>query len=209
MSSLIYKISQLITEDPDIFIESELSGGTSGFYEREVPKWKEIVDSEVAKRLITTKDGNEVMARVGVKIYMNNGGWWFVSRRYRSWTYHFPIRQKLDKFFKPVFDKNRQPVMAAEMKNRWSEEEFKRDFAKQSPEWFEKLMEACESTRTWYEEEPQAPNTDIGATDFTDMLDNREHISWKKGKRRRRKDESGDDDEYKDLSYDAGIDEMG
>lgn len=208
MNDLIYQISELITEDPDIFFESESVQGGNSFWEREVPKWQKITDTEVARRLITTKDGKKVMARVGVKIYMSNGGQWFVSRRYGSWTYHFPIRQKLNKFFEPVFDKNNQPVMSPKMKTRWDGDEFKREFAKRSPVWFQKLIEAYRDTRTWYEPEETFKNTDMGAADFTDMLDNRGHVTWKRGKRKRR-DSDDDTDEYQDSSYDAGVDEMG
>jgi hypothetical protein len=84
--------------------------------------------------------------KVGVRIDLEwkgrDGGWWFVSRK-GSWTYHFPIRQALDRYWRPMFDRNGLPVMAKEMKNRWDDiEDLKRDLGQRNPWLVLKLWQA-------------------------------------------------------------------
>jgi hypothetical protein len=71
--------------------------------------------------------------KVGVRIDLDDGSWWFVGRS-GSWVCHFPVRQALDKFFRPLFDRHGVPVMAPEVKNRWdSVQQLKLDLGRRNP----------------------------------------------------------------------------
>lgn len=138
----IFRIARLITEDPNIFNDHILLEGD--------PKdrdWEQIVDTEVVKNLITLKDGTKRPSIVGVRIYMKDGSYWSVSKRFGTWKQVFPPKQKLDKFFKPMFDKNHMPVMLDSREVEWGDTvQVKHQLGKQNPRLLEALLDALSQT---------------------------------------------------------------
>jgi hypothetical protein len=87
-------------------------------------QWYTVVESKVVWAPIGTrvlKNGEEKtrFSRIGVKVSMADGSWWFYSFRHDSWTQHFSPRPKLDRLGRPVLEYGK-PVMQPDRKNKWS-----------------------------------------------------------------------------------------
>lgn len=85
--------------------------------------WYTVVESKIVWApigVIRTKTGEEKpkFVRIGVKISMADGSWWFYSFRHDSWTQHFKPMPKLDRLGRPVIEYGK-PVMV-ERKNKWN-----------------------------------------------------------------------------------------
>jgi hypothetical protein len=86
----------------------------------------------------TYKDENgEVKTRfikIGVKVKMMDGSWWFFSFKHKSWTKHNTRVQKMDKLGRPEFDPQGNPVLLPERKDNYSVTQLHREWCGRKPE---------------------------------------------------------------------------
>jgi len=59
-------------------------------------------------------------SRLGVKVEMADGSWWFHSFKHGSFTQHFPRTQASDRLGRPAVDPKGNPVMLPERTNRFN-----------------------------------------------------------------------------------------
>jgi hypothetical protein len=86
--------------------------------------WYTVVESKISWAPIgtrTMKNGEEKtrFSRIGIRINMADGSWWFYSFKHESWTLHQPGRQELDRLGRPHFVGGK-PVMGPERKTRFA-----------------------------------------------------------------------------------------
>jgi hypothetical protein len=112
--------------------------------------WYTVVESKIVWAPIGTrvlKNGDEKtrFSRIGVKISMADGSWWFYSFRHDSWTQHFPLRPKLDRLGRPVVEYGKI-AMQPEKKNKWANwDALSKDFGGRSPGLINALRDAVVS----------------------------------------------------------------
>ena len=90
----------------------------------------------------TNKKG-EVKTRfikIGVKVKMADGSWWFFSFKHKSWTKHNTLVQKMDRLGRPMVEGGK-PVFLPERKENYTAHTFHREWGKRKPE----LVSALES----------------------------------------------------------------
>jgi hypothetical protein len=88
-------------------------------------KWFDVSEATVVWAPIGTtvnKRGEEKtrFSRLGVKVEMADGSWWFHSFKHGSFTQHFPQTQAMDRLGRPAVDPKGKPVMLPEKVNRFS-----------------------------------------------------------------------------------------
>ena len=99
--------------------------------------WYTVVESKVVWAPIGVrklKNGEEKpkFVRIGVRIDMADGSWWFYSFRHDSWTQHFKPVPKTDRVGKPVVEYSQ--VVMVERKNKYRNwAEVCKEFAARSP----------------------------------------------------------------------------
>lgn len=59
-------------------------------------------------------------SRLGIKVEMADGSWWFHSFKHGSFTQHFPLIQASDRLGRPAVDPKGNPVMLPERTNRFA-----------------------------------------------------------------------------------------
>jgi hypothetical protein len=77
-------------------------------------------------KTITDDDGNEIeveeektkFARIGIRILMDDGGWWFYAFRTQSWSRHTPGEPKRYRTGCIVHDLRNQPIYHPEQIDR-------------------------------------------------------------------------------------------
>ena len=91
---------------------------------------------------VTTKSG-EVKTRffkIGVKVRMADGSWWFFSFKHQSWTKHNTLVQKMDMLGRPMMEGGK-PAFLPERKENNTVNSLHREWGKRKPE----LVSALES----------------------------------------------------------------
>lgn len=100
--------------------------------------WYTVVESKVSWAPIgsrITKGGDEKprFSRIGVRINMADGSWWFYSFKHNSWTIHHTPVRKLDRLGRPMVEAG-QPVFMPERKTRYNDwAAVHKEFASRSP----------------------------------------------------------------------------
>lgn len=79
--------------------------------------------------------------RIGVKVQMQDGSWWFFSFKHSSWTKHNTLVQKMDKLGRPETTPQGEPVYLPERKERYTVRELHKEWGVRKPE----LVSALES----------------------------------------------------------------
>lgn len=71
--------------------------------------------------------------RLGVKVEMMDGSWWFFSFKHSSWTKHWPLVRKNDRLGRPAVEGGK-PVFLPERKDRYTVLTLHREWDKRKPE---------------------------------------------------------------------------
>ena len=84
--------------------------------------WYTVVESKIVWAPIgvrTLKNGEQKpkFVRIGVRVDMADGSWWFYSFRHDSWTQHFKPVPKTDRIGKPVVEYGE--IVMVEKKNNY------------------------------------------------------------------------------------------
>jgi len=71
--------------------------------------WYTVVEAKIVWAPIgvrTLKNGEQKpkFVRIGVRVDMADGSWWFYSFRHDSWTQHLKARPKLDRLGRPLIE---------------------------------------------------------------------------------------------------------
>ena len=110
--------------------------------------WRTVSDSKVVWAPIgfrTKKDGTAApkFSRIGIKIEMIDGSWWFYSFKHESWTRHDKPIRALDRLGRPAVEAGK-PVFLPARKNRWdSWNDIVKDYQQRSPGIISVLQEAA------------------------------------------------------------------
>jgi len=100
--------------------------------------WYTVVESKIVwapigKRVLKNGEEKPKFVRIGVRVDMADGSWWFYSFRHDSWTQHFKPLPKTDRLGRPVLEYGK-PVMMPERKNHWKDwAAVCKEFAARSP----------------------------------------------------------------------------
>jgi hypothetical protein len=84
--------------------------------------WYTVVESKIVWAPIgvrTLKNGETKpkFVRIGVRVSMADGSWWFYSFRHDSWTQHFKPAVKTDRLGRPVVEEGK--IVTVERKNNY------------------------------------------------------------------------------------------
>lgn len=84
---------------------------------------------------VTKKNGEEAtrFKRVGVRITMMDGSWWFFSTIHNSWTKHNTPVRKMDRLGRPAVEAGK-PVFLPERKDRYTVLTLHREWGVRRPE---------------------------------------------------------------------------
>jgi hypothetical protein len=95
---------------------------------------------------ITTKKGEVKtrFARLGVKVEMMDGSWWFFSFKHNTWTKHCPLVRRMDMLGRPMVEGGK-PVFLPERKENYTVASLHKEWAKRKPELVAALESAVES----------------------------------------------------------------
>ncbi len=82
-----------------------------------------------------TKKGEEKtrFMRIGVRVDMMDGSWWFFSFKHESWTKHNTPVRKMDRLGRPAVEAGK-PVFLPERKDRYTVLTLHREWDKRRPE---------------------------------------------------------------------------
>lgn len=92
---------------------------------------------------ITNKNGETKtrFIKLGVKVQMMDGTWWFYSFKHKTWTKHNLRVQRLDRLGRPMVEAGK-PVYLPERKDNYTTLTLHREWMKRKPE----LVKALESS---------------------------------------------------------------
>ena len=96
-----------------------------------------------------TKNGETKtrFVRIGVRVQMQDGTWWFFSFKHNTWTKHNKLVQKLDRLGRPMVEGGK-PVFLPERKENYTVQTLHREWLKRKPELVKNLETAvieCEN----------------------------------------------------------------
>lgn len=97
----------------------------------------------------TNKNGETKVKfkRIGIRVDMADGSWWFYSYTHGTWTKHWPKVQKMDKLGRPATEGGK-PVFLPERKDRYTVAGLHKEWASRKPE----LVSALETALSKAEE---------------------------------------------------------
>ena len=72
--------------------------------------------------------------KIGVRIKMMDGSWWFFSFKHSSWTKHNKLVQRMDRLGRPEKDAKGEPVYLPERKDRYTIRELHKEWMGRKPE---------------------------------------------------------------------------
>lgn len=118
--------------------------------------WYCVDDSKVVWAPVgtyTTKNGEvkTKFKRIGLKVSMADGSWWFFSFVHNTWTKHWPLTRKLDRLGRPAVEGGK-PIYLPERKDRYTVEGLHKEWLARKPE----LVAALEKAVTDAEEPQEA-----------------------------------------------------
>jgi len=110
--------------------------------------WFTVKESKIVFAPITaTKKNGDPTTRfikIGVKVEMADGSWWFYSFKHASWTKHNTLVRKMDKLGRPAVEGGK-PVFLPERKDRYTGTSLHREWGSRKPELIRALSSAVES----------------------------------------------------------------
>lgn len=65
-------------------------------------KESRVVWAPIGTRTLKSGEEKTRFSRIGVRVDMQDGSWWFYSFRHESWTKHWPIVRKMDRLGRPT-----------------------------------------------------------------------------------------------------------
>lgn len=71
--------------------------------------------------------------RIGVRVDMADGSWWFYSFTHNTWTKHWPLTRKIDGLGRPAVEGGK-PVYLPERKDRYTVEGLRKEWLARKPE---------------------------------------------------------------------------
>lgn len=100
--------------------------------------WYCVSDSKVTWAPVGTyiaKNGERKMKfkRIGVRVDMADGSWWFFSYVHGTWTKHWPLTRKMDRLGRPAVEGGR-PVFLPERKDRYTVAGLHKEWLARKPE---------------------------------------------------------------------------
>jgi len=76
-----------------------------------------IVWAPIGVRTLKNGETKPKFVRIGVRVSMADGSWWFYSFRHDSWTQHFKPAVKTDRLGRPVVEEGK--IVTVERKNNY------------------------------------------------------------------------------------------
>lgn len=91
-----------------------------------------------------TKKGEErtKFLRIGVKVTMMDGSWWFHSFKHGSWTKHWPPVRVTDMMGRPASNPDGTPAFHPERKDRYTDSGLQKEWGGRKPELVAALQKA-------------------------------------------------------------------
>lgn len=95
----------------------------------------------------TTKKGEEKtrFIRLGVRVEMMDGSWWFFSFKHASWTKHWPRVRRMDKLGRPATNPDGTPDFLPERKDRYTTLSLHKEWSPRRPELVSALERAVDA----------------------------------------------------------------
>lgn len=90
--------------------------------------------------------------RIGVRVKMADGSWWFFSFRHSSWTKHNTLVRKMDRLGRPACDPKGQPIYLPERKENYTVTQLHREWGSRKPELVAALENAVNEAENKEEE---------------------------------------------------------
>lgn len=90
--------------------------------------------------------------RIGVRVKMADGSWWFFSFRHSSWTKHNTLVRKMDRLGRPACDPKGQPIYLPERKENYTVHQLHREWGSRKPELVAALENAVNEAENKEEE---------------------------------------------------------
>jgi hypothetical protein len=85
--------------------------------------WFTVLDAKVSyfgfKAINAKGEEYAKWIRLGIRINMADGSWWFHHFKTSSWTRHWPLTQAINKQGKPATELGGKPIMLPEKKDQW------------------------------------------------------------------------------------------
>jgi hypothetical protein len=82
--------------------------------------------------------------RIGVRVDMADGSWWFYSFVHNTWTKHWPLTRKMDRLGRPAIEAGK-PVFLPERRDRYTVEGLRKEWLARKPELVSALENAVNS----------------------------------------------------------------
>ena len=100
--------------------------------------WNTAIDSKLVWAPIgmrTLKDGTTKprFVKIGVKVEMADGSWWFFSFRHESWTQHFVPVRAMDRLGRPAMQGNSPLYLPARVVRWATTEKVVKEFGSRAP----------------------------------------------------------------------------
>lgn len=100
--------------------------------------WYSVSDSKIVWAPVgtyVTKKGERKtrFKRIGVRVDMADGSWWFYSFVHNTWTKHWPLTRKLDRLGRPAVEAGKA-VFLPERKDRYTVEGLHKEWLVRKPE---------------------------------------------------------------------------
>ena len=95
-----------------------------------------VVWAPIGTRILKNGEEKTRFSRVGVRVDMMDGSWWFYSFKHESWTKHWPSRQATDLLGRPNGD------LLPEKKDRYTQMQFYKEWSGRKPELVSALQTA-------------------------------------------------------------------
>jgi len=83
--------------------------------------------------------------RIGLKVNMADGSWWFFSFVHSTWTKHWPLTRKSDMLGRPMVEGGK-PVYHPERKDRYTVQGLRKEWLARKPELVSALENALVSS---------------------------------------------------------------
>ena len=82
--------------------------------------------------------------KLGIRVSMQDGSWWFYSFKHGTWTKHWPLVRKMDRLGRPMVEGGRE-IFLPERKDNYTVAKLHREWLSRKPELVKALEGAVES----------------------------------------------------------------